>query len=84
MTKQGCSDLRKVLYMAAMAAVKKGDNSFAVTYQHLLNANKAKKSALGAVMRKMLVVMRAMVISGEDYSPCGKPANRRDQEAIST
>jgi transposase len=68
MSKAGEPRLRALLYMCAMAAVG-GDNEFADTYHRLIAAGKPKMAALGAVMRKLLLVMRAIVISGQPYDP---------------
>lgn len=66
MSKQGSSRIRKALYMAALTAIR-GDSDLADFYNHLLEEKKTKMAALGAVMRKLLVVMRAILISGEPY-----------------
>lgn len=66
MSKAGEPRIRSLLYMCAMTAVA-GDNDFADTYRHLLANGKTPKAALGAVMRKILLVMRALVISGQPY-----------------
>jgi transposase len=68
MTKQGSSRVRQVLYLAAMAAIRK-PNTLSINYEHLLAEGKAPMSALGAVMRKLLVLCRAVLLSGEDYDP---------------
>lgn len=68
MSKAGEPRVRALLYMCSMVAVG-GDNDFADTYQRLIAAGKPKKAALGAIMRKLLLVMRAIVISGEPYDP---------------
>jgi transposase len=80
MCKKGNARVRTALYMAALSAVRK-DNPFRDLYRRLVATGRAPKAALGAVMRKMLVVMRAMLIGDSDYDPtkarggktCGKP-----------
>lgn len=57
----GRGHIRKVLYMAAMAAIRAGKNPFARTYQHLTGLGKPAKLAIVAVMRKMIVVLNAML-----------------------
>jgi transposase len=74
--KFGSDWVRRALYMPAMVAIG-GDTDLAAFYKALIARGKSKMSALGAVMRKMLVVMRAVVISGKPYekhhvSACGK------------
>lgn len=79
MSKQGSSHVRNVLYMAALAAIR-ANNDLADCYHRLILLGKPKKAALGAVMRKLLLTMRAVLISGEPYQkqyrrPCGKLIN---------
>lgn len=81
MSKQGNKRVRHVLYMAAKTAIR-GDNDFARDYQRLIDGGMARKAALGAIMRKILVVMRRLIIHRETYQPnrkhgakpCGKNA----------
>jgi transposase len=68
MVKIGSRHLRRVLHLAARCAIN-GDNDWARLYEKLLAAGKTKMAALGAIMRKMLCVMRAMLISGKPYDP---------------
>lgn len=60
---QGRAPVRSTLYMAALVAACHND-VFKRFYERLLKAGKAKKVALVAVMRKMLVVLNAMVRDG--------------------
>lgn len=57
---QGRSNVRKTLYMAALVGSRHNEplKSF---YSKLVNAGKPKKVALVAVMRKMLVILNAML-----------------------
>lgn len=75
MSKKGNPRVRSALYMAAMAAVR-GDHALGRYYRHLLAQGKSKMAALGAVMRKLLVLMRALLISNtpyrDDFGSCGK------------
>lgn len=76
-SKQGSPELRKVLYMGATSVVRvKRDNSMIRTYLSMLDKGKARKSALGAVMRKLIVTMRALLISNEPYCASGRPPMR--------
>jgi transposase len=68
MTKHGSSRVRQVLYLAAMAAVR-GNNPLTSSYQHLLEEGKPPMLALGAVMRKTLVLCRAILVADEDFDP---------------
>ncbi len=60
--------LRKGLFMPALATIR-GEHDLARTYQRLLDNGKSKKSAICAVMRKTLVLMRTLVIKQEFFDP---------------
>jgi len=64
--KQGSSWVRTALYLPAMTAVR-GENELSEFYHRLIRAGKTPKPALIAAMRKILLVMRAILISGEPY-----------------
>jgi len=66
LSKSGSAHVRRILYLSALAATR-GDNDFADTYHRLLAKGKKPLVALGAIMRKILVVMRAILISGQGY-----------------
>lgn len=68
--KQGNPRIRQCLYLSAMVAIQ-GENQFAQTYRQLLAQGKPRMVALGAIMRKLLVVMRAILISEKPYQPAG-------------
>lgn len=70
MTKHGSSRVRHMLYLAAMASIR-GDNTLARSYAHLVKEGKAPMVALGAVMRKLLVLGRTLLVSETDYDPKG-------------
>ena len=67
--KNGHAEARSVLYMAALPAARKSaDNHLAHTYRHLIDDNdKCKKQAVVAVARKILVIMRALLITQKPY-----------------
>ncbi len=69
LVKTGGGPVREVIYMAAMAAATRPGNPFSAIYERLVAGGKAKKAALCAVMRKMLVIMRAMLINETDFNP---------------
>ena len=75
MSKKGSVHVRKALYMPAMTAIR-GDSDIAQMYKHMIDTNNRPMQAIGAVMRKLLLVMRAVLISGQPYqrhyTPCGK------------
>lgn len=56
----GRADVRSVLYMAALSA-KKYNPKIKAFYESLLKRGKEKKVALTACMRKLLVILNAMV-----------------------
>lgn len=67
-TSGGRPVVRCALYMGAMSAAK---NCPALRdfYQRLLKAGKAKKVALVACMRKMIIMLNAMVRTNQTWSP---------------
>lgn len=67
MCKQGSPRARQALYMASLAAVRKGENDLERCYSALVAKGKPKMAALGAVMRKMLVLMRALLVGKNEY-----------------
>jgi len=54
--------------MAAVAASRTA-TPLGDFYRHLVEQGKPKKSALGALMRKLVLVMRAVLIQDKPYSP---------------
>ena len=62
--KQGNGRVRKALYMPALTVIR-GDSDLADCYHRLIAAGKSHKSALCAVMRKLMIVMRAILNSGQ-------------------
>jgi len=67
--RNGHAEARSILYMGALNATQKPThNQLARTYHHLVNDNgKCKKQALVAVARKILVIMRALLITQQPY-----------------
>jgi len=64
----GRASVRKVLYMATVSAVR-CNPAVRTLYQRLTAAGKAKKLALVACMRKLIVVLNALVRTGQRWSP---------------
>lgn len=62
----GRAAVRSVLYMAALAATK-CNPKIRKFYQHLLKQGKEKKVALTACMRKLLVILNAMLHSMQPW-----------------
>jgi len=62
----GRADVRSVLYMATLAA-KKFNPVIRIMYERLLKNGKEKKVALTACMRKLLVILNAMMHSGQHW-----------------
>lgn len=67
MCKEGQSRVRQTLYLSALAATR-GDNGFARFYSMLVSKGKSKMAALGAVMRKMICVIRRLMIDNSPYN----------------
>jgi transposase len=59
---------RTALYMAAVAASRTA-TPLGDFYRRLVDQGKPKKSALGALMRKLVLVMRAVLIQDKPYFP---------------
>lgn len=80
MSKKGNPRVRSMLFMATLAAVR-GDHALGRYYRHLLAQGKTKMAALGAVMRKLIVLMRALLISNspyrDDLNSCGKLTRKK-------
>lgn len=66
MCKQGNSRIRQLLYLAAMASLR-SDGPMKAVFDELVARGKARKSALGAVMRRLLLLMRALLVHEMDY-----------------
>ncbi len=81
MCKQGNPRVRQALYLAAVTAVR-GQNDLQRVYARLVAEGKAPKLALGAVMRKLLTVMRALLLSGEAYDPNYKAGGKLHENLI--
>lgn len=64
----GRGTVRHVLYMAAVAAVR-CNPPVRRLYRRLVDAGKPAKLALVACMRKLLLILRAVVRSGQPWSP---------------
>lgn len=62
----GRASVRKTLYMAALVAIRYNEQ-IKCFYQRLCNAGKMKKVALVACMRKLIIIMNAMVKHGEPW-----------------
>lgn len=68
MCKRGSGRIRAALYMAATCAIRFNPDMAAV-YNGMVARGKHKRVALGAVMRKLLVIMRALLIRGTTWKP---------------
>jgi transposase len=68
LSKQGPGRVRQALYMSAMSVLRM-QTPLHQFYESLRKNEKTKMAALGAVMRKQLVLMRAVLIGQCDYDP---------------
>ena len=66
LVKGGGARVRRVLGMAAMA-VGRSKSELKRFNEHLLKSGKTKLCALGALMRKLLLIARAVIVSGKPY-----------------
>lgn len=62
----GRADVRAVLYMSALVAVRP-NATFQKIYQRLLERGKAKKVAIVAVMRRLLKIRNAMIRDNKPF-----------------
>lgn len=67
MTRYGRHGIRKILYMGALVACRHNEK-FKFFYKKLIEAGKPKKVAIVAVMRKMIVVLNAMIMTKRAFS----------------
>jgi len=66
--KRGNARARKTLYLSVLCIIRsKHDSHLKRTYQKLVAGGLPKKAAIAALMRKLLVVMRAMLIHNTSY-----------------
>ena len=72
MSKKGNGRIRQALYLSALSAITYNP-PLAATYRRLVADGKKPMVALGAVMRKLLVLMWAIVNSGKPFHAGGKP-----------
>lgn len=72
MSKKGNGRIRQALYLSAMSAITHNP-PLAAAYRRLVADGKKPMVALGAVMRKLLVLMWAIVNSGKPFHAGGKP-----------
>lgn len=78
MSKKGSARVRQALYMASITAINHNPPLMDV-YTRLCANGKLHMVALGAVMRKLLVLMRAVVVSGKPFNRSGKPCEEAPQ-----
>ena len=67
-SKIGKSDLRKIMYMPALSCIRH-DKYFTDFYLHLVEKGKAKKVAITAVMRKMILTAMGVLRNQEPFDP---------------
>jgi len=60
--------VRNVLYMGVLAAIRAQKSPFRQTYARLRAAGKPPKLAITAVMRKMIVILNAMIRDGAPFA----------------
>ena len=80
LSKHGDAELRRLLYLAAMAAANSThDTTFAVRYAREQAKGLAKTAALNAVARKLAKVAWSIVTHGTTYDPKRVDTHRRRQ-----
>lgn len=69
LSKRGSGLLRRLLYLAAMRCIWLPGSAFGAYYHRLIARGLGKKTALMAVMRKMVGIAAYLLRTGEDYEP---------------
>jgi transposase len=69
LSKRGSGRLRRILYLAAVRGVRLGESAFCAYYQRLVARGMKRRSALMAVMRKMLAVVYHLLKTQEPFDP---------------
>jgi transposase len=69
LSKRGSGLVRRMLYLAAMRSIRLPASAFGAYYHRLLARGLGKKTALMAVMRKMVGIAAYLLRTGEDYDP---------------
>jgi transposase len=69
LSKRGSGQLRRLLYMAALGCLRRKDSAFRAYYEAMVKRGVTKRSALMAVMRKMLSVAYRLLKSKGSYDP---------------
>lgn len=79
-SKMGNKRVRPLLHLASRALVGRSKYAYGKLYEDLVARGKTKSAAIAAVARRILVLMRAILISGKEYSNyiagCGKHASQ--------
>jgi transposase len=79
MCKKGNPTVRAVLYMSAVTAARM-EKGMKDTYTHLtVEKKKNPKAALGALMRRQLILMRTLLVKNEDYKKYVKKPSPNSQ-----
>jgi transposase len=69
LSKRGSGALRRILYMAALGCLRRKGSAFRAYYEAMVGRGVKKRSALMAVMRKMVAVAYSLLKSGGTYDP---------------
>ena len=70
MCRQGNRSVRTILFLSGMYHTRKaGGTTLSNFYQRMVRQGKAPMSALGAVMRKLLLLMRTLLIENRMFQP---------------
>ncbi len=69
LSKRGSGRIRRILYMAVVRCIRLKDSAFGAYYRHLVARGLPRRSAMMAVMRKMLMVAYRLLKTQEPYDP---------------
>jgi len=63
----GRKNIRNILYMCTMSLIRHKNNKFYIFYQRLIKQGKAKKVAIIAMIKKLIITLNAMVRTNKFY-----------------
>jgi transposase len=80
MCRVGGKFVRPALYMAAMSLTD-NQGPLGDFYRHLVAQGKPERAAMGALMRKLLLIMRSVLIQNAPYQPRPIPGNTEQRSS---
>ena len=66
--KGGRKNIRNILYMCAISLIRHRNNKFYLFYQKLTEQGKAKKIAIVAMIKKIIITLNSMLKNNKNYN----------------